>query len=189
MPSASAKPASPWVIDTGVIGLSPHDGPGHLFVLDLTAPAPTDTVSGVLTVTDDVTVAGRLESVSEGVIISATASADAEGSCARCLIDITIPVDVELRELYAYPDSTTARTTEPDEVPRLDGDLMDIEPLVHDEIVLAMPAIPLCRPDCPGLCPDCGARMEEVGDDHRHEILDPRWAALAGMLDPKQKEK
>lgn len=188
MPDADQRTASPWVIDTGVIGLSRHDGPGRAHRLDVTGPAPEQTVSGVLAVDSDVTVTGRLESVSEGVLVSATAEATAAGSCSRCLIDITVPVAATFRELFAYPDSLTAETTDADDVPRLAGDLLDLAPLVHDELVLAMPSTPLCRPDCPGLCPECGEPMDSVGADHRHETIDPRWAALAGMLDPKQKE-
>lgn len=180
---------SPWVIDTGVIGLSKHDGPGRARPLQLTAPAPEQTVSGVLSVEADITVSGLLESVSEGVLVSATAEATAVGSCSRCLIDIAIPVRAEFRELFAYPDSITAQTTDPDDVPRLAADLLDLAPLVHDELVLAMPATPLCTPDCPGLCPVCGERMDSVDADHRHETIDPRWAALAGRLDPEMKEK
>ncbi len=67
---------------------------------------------------------------------------------------MTEPVVATVRELYAYPDSTTAATTEDDEVPRLVDDLIDLEPLVRDEIVLALPLVPLCAPDCRGLCAD-----------------------------------
>lgn len=176
---------SPWIIDIRAVGLAHRDGPGLAHVLDIAAPTSGSIAAGVLAIPADadVTVTGRLESVSEGVLVSGTASADAVGTCSRCLIDIVVPLEADFQELYAYPDSFTAETTDPDEIARIDDDLIDIEPLVHDELVLAMPTIPLCRPDCPGLCPECGTRMESVGPDHRHEILDPRWAALAGLAD------
>lgn len=186
MTDAHLHRASPWVIDTRAEGLTHHHGPGLARDLHLALPAPEHTVSGVLEVPPSgmVTVRGRLESVAEGVLISGTAAADAHGTCSRCLIDIVVPVEASYRELYAYPDSLTAQTTDPDEIPRIEDDVIDIAPLVHDELVLAMPTIPLCRDDCPGLCPECGQRLDSVGPDHRHEILDPRWAALAGLLDP-----
>ncbi len=93
---------------------------------------------------------------------------------------------VDFRELFAYPDSTTDATTEQDEVHRLDGDYSTLEPVVRDAIVLGLPFTPLCRPDCAGLCPTCGQRLDELPDDHAHESLDPRWAALAAFTDAEQ---
>ncbi|HEX7354686.1 MAG TPA: YceD family protein [Mycobacteriales bacterium] len=185
MTNAHPQHSSPWVIDTRAVGLSHRDGPGLAHPLSIEATGPEHTLAGVLEVPADspVRLDGRLESVSEGVLLSGQVTAEAVGTCARCLVDIRVPLTAEVRELYAYPDSFTAQTTDADEVPRVDEDVIDLAPLVHDELVLAMPAIPLCRPDCPGLCPQCGERLELVGPDHRHEILDPRWAALTGLLD------
>jgi uncharacterized protein len=53
--------------------------------------------------------------------------------------------------------------------------------------VLALPLQPLCRDDCPGLCPDCGTRLAD-DPEHTHETADPRWAALQGLLDTKTEE-
>lgn len=122
-----------------------------------------------------------LESVVEGVLVSGTATAPVEGECARCLDPISADdndVEVEFTELFAYPDSVTEETTDEDEIPRLVDDRIDLEPMVRDAVVLALPAAPLCREDCPGLCPDCGGRWADLGPDHRHETIDPRWAAL-----------
>ncbi len=124
----------------------------------------------------------RLESVAEGVLVSGRATATAVGECARCLVEIDVPVTAELRELYAYPDSTTAATTDDDEIPRVVDDLIDLEPLVRDELVLTMPLAPLCRADCPGLCAECGERFDDLEPGHSHEILDPRWADLAAKF-------
>ncbi|GLZ32726.1 hypothetical protein Lesp02_49140 [Lentzea sp. NBRC 105346] len=118
------------------------------------------------------------ESVVEGVLVTGTASADVEGECSRCLEPLTDTVLVHITELYAYPDSTTDETTEEDEVSRIVDDLIDLEPVVRDAIVLALPQVPLCEPDCQGLCPECGGRRAELGPDHGHETIDPRWAAL-----------
>lgn len=184
MPDAHPRTASPWVIDTRAIGLSRRSGPGHAHRLAVSGPAPAQTLSGVLAVPPgaEVAVSGLLESVAEGVLVSGQAAAVAEGTCSRCLVDIRVPIVADFRELFAYPDSMTAETTDPDEVPRLVDETADLTALIHDELVLAMPAIPVCRPDCPGLCPVCGERMDVVGRDHRHETMDPRWAALAGLV-------
>ncbi len=184
-PRHASVAASPWVVDIRVMGLTKRQGPGSSHPLDLVAPAPEQTGTAVLSVPAgaDVHVTGLLESVSEGVLVTGTAATTAEGSCARCLREISVPVSARFQELFAYPESTTAATTGGDEVPRLADDRIDLEELVHDELVLAMPLAPVCSPDCQGLCPDCGEPMEAVGPDHRHDTLDPRWAALAGLLE------
>ncbi|MGW5139598.1 YceD family protein [Nocardia beijingensis] len=121
----------------------------------------------------------QLQAVSEGVLVTGTVSAPLEGECSRCLEPFTDAVTLQVTELFAYPDSTTEQTTEDDEVYRMDDDLIDLEPVVIDAIGLELPLQPLCTPDCAGLCPECGVRMAIAGSDHRHEILDPRWAGLA----------
>jgi uncharacterized protein len=51
-------------------------------------------------------------------------------------------------------------------------------------VVLTLPATPLCRPDCPGLCPECGVHFDDLPADHSHEDVDPRWAALRNLTEP-----
>jgi uncharacterized protein len=120
----------------------------------------------------------RLESVTEGVLVTGTVSTELHGQCARCLDPITDELDIDVVELFAYPDSVTDETTSADEVHRIEGDYLDIEPVVRDGLVLGLPWTPLCRPDCAGLCPTCGQRLDDLPVDHAHETLDPRWAAL-----------
>jgi uncharacterized protein len=126
----------------------------------------------------------RLESVTEGVLVTGTVTAPLTGECARCLDPISDTVRVDVCELFAYPDSATENTTAEDEIFRIDGDLLDVEPAVRDAVVLALPWTPLCEQDCPGLCPDCGERLAELPPEHGHEIIDPRWAALAALRQP-----
>ena len=172
--------ASPWVLDTRPLGRRP----GSMKQYHLSAPVDVPMGIEVLAIPTgaEVSMDIRLESVSEGVLVSGAATGVARGECARCLTDIEVPVSAELRELYAYPESTTAATTDDDEIPRLVDDLIDLEPLVRDEIVLTMPLAPLCRPDCLGLCAECGERFDDLEPGHSHEILDPRWADLAAKF-------
>jgi uncharacterized protein len=125
----------------------------------------------------------RIESVSEGVLVSGTVSAPTAGECARCLTPITGHVDIDITELFAYPDSATDETTEADEIGRVVDDTVDLEQPIIDAVGLALPFAPLCGPDCIGLCPDCGVPLATAGPGHRHERVDPRWAKLADMLD------
>ena len=147
------------------------------------APAPAGLGSDLIGVPDGAPLAldVRLESVTEGVLVTGTVSAPLRGECARCLDPITDELVAELVELFAYPGSVTDETTGADEVHRVDGDHLDIEPVVRDVVVLGLPWTPLCRPDCAGLCPTCGQRLDELPAEHTHEVIDPRWAALTGL--------
>lgn len=129
----------------------------------------------------------RLESVSEGVLVTGTVSGPTTGECARCLSPITGHVEIDLTELFAYPDSATEATTEADEVGHVVNDTVDLEQPIVDAVGLALPFSPLCGPDCQGLCPDCGIAMATAEPGHRHEKIDPRWAKLASMMDTDDK--
>ena len=111
----------------------------------------------------------RLESVTEGVLVTGTVTAPLTGECGRCLDPVDDDLEVEVCELFAYPNSATDETTEQDEVYRIEGDLLDVEPVVRDAVVLALPWTPLCRPDCAGLCPDCGQRLDDLPAGHTHD--------------------
>ncbi len=128
----------------------------------------------------------RLESVIEGVLVTGTVSAPVTGECARCLGPVTDEVVADVQELFAYPDSLTEETTSEDEVSRLDGDYLDLEPVARDAVVLALPLIPLCREDCLGLCATCGERLDELPAGHSHDQVDLRWAALQQYDDSKE---
>lgn len=121
----------------------------------------------------------RVEAVSEGVLVTGTVHAVAEGECGRCLEPVTLDLEVPIQELWYYPDrAPEAGPDDEEDVLVLADDLLDLEPVVRDEIVLALPLQPVCRPDCQGLCPDCGVRLDDVDEDHHHDVVDPRWAAL-----------
>ena len=118
----------------------------------------------------------RLESVTEGVLVTATATAPVAGECARCLEPVSQTLQVRFRELFGYEQN--GRDTGEDGY-SLDGDLLDLEPVLRDALVLALPLAPRCQEDCPGLCAECGARLAQAGPGHHHgPALDPRWAAL-----------
>ena len=172
-------PRAPLVLDTKDLPRSP----GAMRALERVVPAPENLGVELISVPagEPVTLTLRLESVTEGVLVSARARAEVRGECGRCLREITDTLDVEFQQLYAYENSTTDETTDDDEVGRMHGDLIDLEPELRDAVVLALPLHPKCREDCPGLCPECGVPWDELPPDHRHTQPDPRWAALSQL--------
>ena len=170
---------SPLVLDTRELPRRP----GALRTVTRVVPAPSDLGLELIKVPEgaDLSLDLRLESVSEGVLVSGTVTGPVTGECGRCLRPINDSVVVTVQELYAYEHSTTDETTDEDEVGRLQGDLIDLEPAVRDAVVLALPTNPLCRDDCPGLCPECGVHWDDLPADHGHTEIDPRWAALSKL--------
>ena len=181
---STLDPQAPLVLDTRELGRRP----GVQREVSLSEPAPADLGIDVLRVREGepVEIDLRLEAVLEGVLVTGTARADLSGECARCLEPIDDEVDVTFQELFVYDDQDHS-SEEDDEVSKLEGDLLDLEPLLRDAVVLALPFQPLCRDDCPGLCAECGARLAD-DPDHAHEAaIDPRWASLAVLQqDPQQ---
>ncbi|MGA8115249.1 MAG: YceD family protein [Actinocatenispora sp.] len=174
------NPRSPLVLNTRELPRRP----GEMRPVVRDVPAPADLGLPLIGVPEGsvLSLNLRMESASEGVFVSGTVTASVEGQCGRCLRPLDDAVEARIQELFAYPGSTTEETTDADEVSRLQDELADIEPAVRDAIVLDLPNTPLCRPDCPGLCPDCGVPLDELPADHAHEQLDSRWAALGGLL-------
>ncbi|SDP03948.1 uncharacterized protein SAMN05216259_11627 [Actinacidiphila guanduensis] len=153
-----------------------------------TVPAPKGLgIADVIGVPEgaDVELELRLESVMEGVLVTGTAHAPVEGECVRCLEPVGYELDADFQEMFSYPDADTrtARAgeagddAEDEDAFHLEDDLFDLEPLLRDAVVLALPLQPVCREDCPGLCAQCGARLAD-DPDHHHEAVDIRWAAL-----------
>ena len=119
----------------------------------------------------------RLEAVHEGVLVTGTATAPVSGECARCLEPVTSSVEASFQELYHYEPSPKPKKTRT--ILLLEGDLLDLEPVLRDAVVLALPLSPLCSDDCAGLCAECGVRLADAGPGHQHDdAVLPEWEAL-----------
>jgi uncharacterized protein len=186
LPAHQLDPRAPLVLDTRDLPRRP----GTMRAIRRTVPAPEDLGLDLIGVPKgaDLVLDLRQESVTEGVLVSGTASAAVVGECGRCLRPIRDSLTVTIQELYAYEHSATDETAEEDEVGRLRGDLLDLEPALRDAVVLALPNNPLCREDCPGLCPDCGVCWDDLPEDHSHGQVDPRWAALNALTEATRAE-
>lgn len=160
---------------------------GSVRQVELTVPAPEELGTAVLQVPtgSDVHLDLTLTAVSDGILVTGPVDVRLAGQCARCLDPIESGLTVELTELYYHPDVRARLIDDGDEdaeeYPVIDGDDLDLEPAVRDAVVLDLPFTPLCKPDCQGLCPVCGIRMEDAEEGHAHEDIDPRWAALAAL--------
>jgi uncharacterized protein len=177
-------PRAPLVLDTRELGRRP----GSQRRLAFTAPAPADLGIEVLRVPAGSSIEFdlRLEAVMEGVLVTGEAQADLTGECVRCLDEIHDDIVADFQELFAYEESDTAAAAEDDDTNRLEGDLLDLEPVLRDAVVLALPFQPLCRDDCPGLCAECGARLADEPGHQHDEPVDPRWAALQGLAQDRE---
>ena len=180
--TAQRHPTSPMTVDITRLGRRP----GAMVTLRDTVPSPSRIGLDMIAIEPGAPLELdlRVESVSEGVLVTGTVTAPTVGECARCLTPVNGRVQVDLTELFAYPDSTTEATTEEDEVGRIVDDTIDLEQSIIDAVGLELPFSPVCTPDCPGLCPECGVSLAaEPG--HHHDRIDPRWAKLAGMFSPE----
>jgi len=173
-------PSAPLVLDTRELGRRP----GSMRIVQRTVPAPSRTGLDLIAVPKggQLQLDLRMESVVEGVLVSGTVTGRAAGECSRCLQPLEEPVQVELTELYAYPDSATEQTTEEDEIRRVDGEMVDLSAAITDAIGLELPLQPVCAEDCAGLCAECGIRLAIAEPGHGHETIDPRWAALSAKF-------
>jgi uncharacterized protein len=177
---ARRSAANPWTVELRELGRRA----GSMQELDRTLPAPDGWKVELIGVPvgAPVHLQLRLESVMEGVLVSGQADVPVAGSCARCLEPLEDTLELDLQELFAYPGSTTEATSEEDEVRLVEGETLDLEPMVRDAVVLALPLSPVCDENCSGLCVDCGQRLDDLPADHTHEVIDPRWAGLAGRF-------
>ncbi len=180
---------SPFVLDTHELGRRP----GTMRLVHRTVPAPEDLGTAVIGVPagSDLELDLRLEAVMEGILVSGSVRGGTVGECVRCLDEVLDEIEVLVQELYVYPERAQVAVEDGDDeedLRELVGDLIDLEPAVRDAVVPALPFRPVCSPQCPGLCPQCGARLADPENaGHQHEVVDSRWADLTSLFDePKE---
>lgn len=176
-----------------------HDLPrraGEMREYSIDIPAPERIGIDVIAVLagEEIHLDMRLESVTQGVLVSGQLSAIADGECMRCLEPLDFDIERRIQELYRYApekahtkaERKRVREEEDDldleEELMMDGDFIDLEAPIRDAIVLSLPINPLCTPDCPGLCPECGVKWTNLPAEHAHTARDARWSGLAGLL-------
>ncbi|MEK7423878.1 MAG: DUF177 domain-containing protein [Actinomycetota bacterium] len=113
----------------------------------------------------------HLESLTDGVVVRGTVEIDWHGVCRRCASPAAGHLLCDVHELYQQV------VTDP-EAFELVGEQLDLAPMVREVIVLDAPLAPVCRPDCAGLCPQCGVDRNVEQCSCTTAEADPRWAAL-----------
>ena len=149
--------------------------PGSVLEVDVEGEIPEMFVSSAR-VAEGTTVhaKGQLEAVHSGILFSGTATVEVTTECRRCLRESVSPLQVEIRELF----ESDFKEEEGDTYP-VDGDYVDLSEMLRDAVVLALPAAPLCSPECKGLCQVCGANLNETDCGHSGGgEVDPRFKIL-----------
>ena len=148
--------------------------PGSTKDLDLSVGSADLDFGDVRVVDEPVSVVLHLESLTNGIAVTGHVGATWAGECRRCLTPVRERVDVVVEELYQ-------RTLEDPDAYPIANDQIDLVPMVRENVLVALPVGPLCRPDCPGMCPHCGADLAEGPCGCSVPTGDPRWSALDAL--------
>ena len=143
-----------------------------------------------VSVVEPVTVSGKVRIAGAEVFVSGHIETRAQVECDRCLQQVETPVraDFELQYITGneYASSQAAELTENDlSVSVFDGEAIDVDEIVKEQILLAVPTRMLCRPDCQGICPNCGIDKNTAQCACDTDEVDPRWAALKNLTSGK----
>lgn len=147
--------------------------PGSLREVAVTVPAEAVGVEDAR-VSGDVVIALTATSSVDGIVVHGTVSTPWHGQCRRCLRDVDGVAVADVDEVYQVD-------------PRLQdavaivGDQIDLAPVVREYVLLELPEAPLCRDDCAGICPQCGADRNESPCDCDNSVTDLRWSALEAL--------
>lgn len=149
------------------------------------APGELELDGEQVTQSGEARVAGRASRHDVEIRVQGKIKADVRVSCDRCLAAVALPLEVEFETAF-IPQERAVGATENVELlaedlglAAFEGDAIDLDDLVREQILLALPARNLCRKDCQGLCPNCGADLNAGPCGCARDETDPRWAALA----------
>lgn len=138
---------------------------------------------------------GRISFVDPGFFLKGKLRYEQTLVCMRCLTEFADPVSADVEVLLLVEEDESSRFEREDEqeevelseeelgVLVLPEEKVDTEPIMLEHVQLNVPMKPLCRPDCKGLCSQCGADLNEGDCNCEAAAGDPRWAALAGLKD------
>ena len=131
-------------------------------------------------------VSGRLSRKENQIILQGVLTTRIEVRCDRCLGAVTVPVETQFEVAYItaadYESTETAELQAEDlGFSIFDGEAINLDELVREQVLLALPTRLLCDEECKGLCPNCGSDLNINLCSCESGELDPRWAALAAL--------
>jgi uncharacterized protein len=134
----------------------------------------------------------KFTKIPQGILVNGDMETVVEVACGRCLEPFDVPVTIEIEEQFrptldlvtgarlpVGDDDDTATVID-------ERNQLDLSEVVRQDLLIALPVHALCREDCKGLCPTCGANLNEGACDCENEEFDPRWDALRSLLDADQ---
>jgi uncharacterized protein len=161
-----AVDASPFVIAIGDLE------PGAR--REVSVEAAADWAVGISRAVSPIAAELVLHAHSGGVMVTGSAAADFAHTCNRCLTDFTAALSVGIAQDFLSGDGGDYLVVD---------DTIDTEPMLRDELLLAVPLVPRCRDDCKGLCPECGTDLNtQACSGHETESVSP-FAELRSLFD------
>jgi uncharacterized protein len=140
-----------------------------------------------LRVSDDMTLdylrgSLKMSRTSRGILVQGVLHTSIEAECNRCLNETWVDLDVPIEEVYVYPPEADSEYNVGD-----DG-ILDLAPLVREEVILVTPLGILCKSDCAGLCPNCGENLNDGPCGCDQDNIDPRFNVLKDLRDKMSKD-
>ena len=150
-------------------------------------PEDLNPVDERVSLTAPATVNGKVRLAGNEVFVNGHVETQAQVECDRCLQPIETPVSTDFALEYItgseYESSGVAELTEAEmSVSVFDGQAIDVDEIVKEQILLAVPTRLLCREDCKGICPECGTDRNTGDCSCNTDDTDPRWAALKNLI-------
>ena len=138
--------------------------------------------------TEPAAVTGKVRLSGNEVFVNGHIDTRLRVECDRCLQPVELPVNADFALEYIsgadYESTETAELTEAElSVSVFDGEAIDVDEIVKEQILLTVPTRMLCREDCKGICPECGTDRNTAECNCVTKDIDPRWAALKNLTE------
>jgi uncharacterized protein len=149
-------------------------------------PDELNPVDERITLIEPATVNGKVRLSRHEVFVNGHVDTRAQVECDRCLQQVRLPVNADFELEYItgsdYESSEVVELGEEElSVSVFDGRTIDVDEIVKEQILLAVPTRMLCREDCKGICPECGIDRNTGECNCVTDNIDPRWAALKNL--------
>lgn len=158
-----------------LISIISNNGAALNFENDLTFEK-TEFLGSVYEFSGPLHVVGKIENISGSLLLTAGVIGKIKSECARCGKKVELDISYDIRDYLVQNEA------EAEEAVLLDGTLLDLDEVVLNNFYVNVPSKILCSPDCKGLCPHCGANMNEKECDCEKDNIDPRLAVIDDLF-------